>query len=53
MLDREFVQHCTLKVRAMDDSFSSLSSEAFVRTYILDINDSFPIFNQFIYESFT
>ena len=53
MLDHGFVQHYTLKVGTMGNSFSSLSSEAFVRIYILDINDRFPIFNQFIYESFT
>ena len=53
MLEHEFVQHCTLKVRATDNGFPSLSSEVFVYIYILDINDSSPIFNQLIYESFT
>ncbi|XP_076969413.1 protocadherin Fat 3 isoform X5 [Tamandua tetradactyla] len=52
MLDHELVQHCTLKVRATDNGFPSLSSEVLVHIYISDINDNPPVFNQLIYESY-
>ncbi|KAK2498996.1 hypothetical protein MC885_014656 [Smutsia gigantea] len=52
MLDHESVQHCTLKVRATDNGFPSLSSEVLVHIYISDINDNSPVFNQLIYESY-
>ncbi|KAB1272051.1 Protocadherin Fat 3 [Camelus dromedarius] len=52
MLDHELVQHCTLKVRATDNGFPSLSSEVLVHIYISDVNDNPPVFNQLIYESY-
>ncbi|KAB0365705.1 hypothetical protein FD754_009861 [Muntiacus muntjak] len=52
MLDHESVQHCTLKVRATDNGFPSLSSEVLVHIYISDVNDNPPVFNQLIYESY-
>ncbi|XP_029421607.1 protocadherin Fat 3 isoform X4 [Nannospalax galili] len=52
MLDHELVQDCTLKVRATDNGFPSLSSEVLVQIHISDINDNPPVFNQLIYESY-
>lgn len=50
MLDHELVQHSE---RATNNGFPSLSTEVLVRIYILEMNDTSPVFNQLIYESFT
>ncbi|XP_010225690.1 PREDICTED: protocadherin Fat 3-like, partial [Tinamus guttatus] len=52
MLDHEFIQQCSLKVRATDNGFPPLSSEVLVSISITDMNDNPPVFNQLIYESY-
>ncbi|KAM4700502.1 protocadherin Fat 3 isoform 2-T2 [Discoglossus pictus] len=52
LLDHEVLQKSSLKIKATDNGFPSLSSEVVVTIYITDLNDNPPIFNQLIYESY-
>lgn len=51
-LDHELVQEFVFTVRATDNGFPALSSEASVTVMVNDINDNPPVFNQLIYEAY-
>uniref|UniRef100_UPI00398F78D5 protocadherin Fat 3-like isoform X1 n=2 Tax=Pristiophorus japonicus TaxID=55135 RepID=UPI00398F78D5 len=52
MLDYELIQQYSFIARAMDNGIPPMSSEVPVNVYVTDMNDSPPVFNQLLYESY-
>ncbi|XP_067890087.1 protocadherin Fat 3a isoform X2 [Heterodontus francisci] len=52
MLDNELIQQYSFIARAMDNGIPPMSTDVPVIVYVTDMNDSPPVFNQLLYESY-
>ncbi|XP_069746951.1 protocadherin Fat 3-like isoform X3 [Narcine bancroftii] len=52
MLDYELIQEYNFVARATDNGIPPMSSDVPVTIYVTDMNDSPPVFNQLLYESY-